>query len=122
MLRFGGAGMTRRSVARTIAVGLFLALSIPGSDWLWKHRYFAFKNNFRVVQPGRIYAGAYQNRIPLEQIIDQYHIKTVLSLRESGDTYEEKELQVLARKGVQFRDVAIPFKVSDEDRIAQIER
>ena len=113
--------MNRRQFAKlttwcTISSGIGL-----GAYWAWNHRGYVFLDNFRVIEPGKIFAGAYQHPFPLGRLIDRYQIKTVLSLREGQDGYESSELDLLDSKGVQFLKVPIPYKVSDEVRIAHIE-
>ena len=64
-----------------LTAGLLLALGA----WAWDHRDYWFANNFRAVEPGRIYAGGHQYPIPLKRILQRHHIKTVLSLRRVDD-------------------------------------
>ena len=52
--------MTRRPPAKlVIAIAILICLS-AGSFWLWDHRSLWLADNFREVEPGRIYAGGYQ--------------------------------------------------------------
>jgi hypothetical protein len=113
-------------MARRLSVRLVFAITIlfclgACSFWLWDHRGYWLADNFREVEPGRIYAGGYQFPIPLARIIDRYHIKTVVSLREGDDSYDADEQTVLAARGIKFVRVIIPYKVADEERIASVE-
>jgi tyrosine-protein phosphatase SIW14 len=113
--------MTRRLSAQlAIALAIVICLSM-GSTWLWDHRGYWLADNFREVEPGSIYAGGYQYPIPLTRIIDRYHIKTVVALRNRNDSYDTDERRVLEAKGVKFVRVSMPDKVPDEDRIARVE-
>ena len=113
--------ITRRRLVQMSLLGAGVVAVGGAGSWLWDHRGYWIEDNFRVVVPGRIYAGGYQHPIPLKRIIAQQHIKTLLTLREGGDFNEEQERSVLDSCGVQFRKVVIPYKVSDESRIARIE-
>jgi protein-tyrosine phosphatase len=113
--------MTRRTCIRLLAFSAVAFSSLAGY-WLWDHRGYWLADNLREVEPGRIYAGGYQYARPLERIIRRYGIKTVLSLREGGDPFESDERAVLETNGVQFRKIVIPYRVSDEERIAAIEQ
>jgi protein tyrosine/serine phosphatase len=89
---------------------------------LWDHRGYWLADNFREVEPGRIYAGGYQFPIPLARVIDRHQIKTVVSLREGDDSYDADEREVLDARGVKFVRVIIPYKVADAERIARVEQ
>jgi hypothetical protein len=103
------------------AIFIGIALLLGAQYWAWDHRGYWLIDNFREVEPGRIYAGGYQYSWPLRRIIDRYGIKTVVSLREGDDSFELDERRVLESKGVQFRNIVIPFRVPDAERIAAIE-
>ena len=112
--------MRRPSVRLVFAVAILICLC-AGSYWVWDHRGYWVTDNFREVEPGCIYAGGYQYPIPLARIIDRYHIKTVVSLREGDDSYESAEREVLEARGIKFVRVIIPYKVPEKDRIARVE-
>jgi len=111
----------RRPPVRLVFAVAILFCVCAGLFWAWDHRGYWIADNFREVEPGRIYAGGYQYPIPLARIIDRYHIKTVISLREGDDPYEADEREVLDAGGVKFVRVIIPYKVSVEERIARVE-
>jgi len=60
--------------------------------------------NFHVVEPGRFYRSAQVNRYQLEQWIDRYDLKTVVSLRggSSGHPGLEASRSAAANKGIRF--------------------
>ncbi len=115
-----GTCPTRRSRIRWLVVAVGgLAIAV-GGYWVWDHRHYWVAHNFRVVEPGRIFASGYQHPGPLRRIIRAHAIKTVLSLREA-DELEDVERKVLAGESVAFRRVVIPYRVSDAARIEKIE-
>src|SRR5262245_28274171 len=111
----------RRPQKAAALLGVILVIGGIGS-WFWDHRGYWLIDNLREVEPGRIYAGGYQYRNPLRRIVRRHRIKSVLSLREGGDSYEAQERAALESMGVQFHEIAIPYQVPDETRIAAIER
>jgi hypothetical protein len=111
----------RRRFKFTILPVAILVTGLLGC-WLWDHRGYWFADNLREVEPGRIYAGGYQYPLPLQRIVRQYGIKTVLALREGGDSFESQERRLLDSNGIHFQKIVIPYQVSDEERIEAIER
>ncbi len=107
--------------SKRIASAVAAVVLVATGWWCWDHRGYWLCDNFRVVEPGRIFAGGYQYPVPLKRIIARHEIKTVLSLREGDDEYDAQERDLLAAKGVQFRNVVIPYKVPDAERIARIQ-
>jgi tyrosine-protein phosphatase SIW14 len=105
-----------------VALFIAIACSMPAGYWLWDHRGYCFTDHFREINPGRIYAGGYQYRWPLQRILRKYKIRTVLALREGDDAYESQERRVLDKANVRFHKIVIPYKVSDDERIAVIEQ
>ena len=93
---------------RWLLIGLLTLPVAFGAGWIRHHRYHFIERNFREVVPGQVYAGAFQYPMPLERIVREYHIKTVLSLIPEGFPAEATERQVLAEGGVEFNRVPIP--------------
>lgn len=116
-----GGTSTRRSawLVRLTAVAIGATI-VCGGYWGWDHRHYWVARNFRVVEPGRIFASGYQHPGPLRRIVRERAIKTVLSLREADDL-ETVEREVLTGEGVVFRRVVIPYRVSDAERIEKIQ-
>ena len=86
--------------------------------WAWPYRYHWIENNFREIEPGRVYAGGYQYPGPLTRILQTHRIKTVLSLLPEGTDDDLREQQVVAAMGVEFKRITIPTKDSG-DHISQ---
>ena len=66
---------------------LFVATLITvGLEQLWRHgRDYVFAEKFAVVEPGKIYRGAWQHDWPMRRIINRYHIKTIVALAHAPD-------------------------------------
>ena len=109
--------MTGRSLAshrcrRWILLGVLTLPLAYTAHWIKAHRYHFIERNFREVAHDQIYAGAFQYPLPLERIVEKYHIKTVLSLMPEGFRAETMEQQVLVARGVKFERIAIPTSKS----------
>jgi hypothetical protein len=67
----------RQWLRRTLAIG---AVGL-GAEQLWRHgRNYVWPNKFIVVEPGKIYRGAWQRSWPMRRIIRDYHIGCILAL------------------------------------------
>jgi hypothetical protein len=52
-----------------------------GAQQLWRHGHdYVFLEQFRVVEPGSIYRGAWQKPWPMRRLVRDYKIRTVLAL------------------------------------------
>ena len=61
--------------------GLLAGLGAFACQQTWRHgRDYVFADQFAVVEPGRIYRGAWQQPWPMRRIVHTYRIKTVLAL------------------------------------------
>jgi hypothetical protein len=61
--------------------GLLVALGGLGVQQVWRHgRDYVFADQFAVVEPGKIYRGAWQQVWPMRRLIQRYKVKTVLAL------------------------------------------
>jgi hypothetical protein len=66
--------------------GLLAALTGLAGEQLWRHgRDHIFADQFAVVEPGKIYRGAWQQPWPMRRIVHRYQIKTVLALAHPPD-------------------------------------
>src|SRR5207244_1828039 len=90
--------------------------------WAWPYRHHWVENNFREIEPGRVYAGGYQFPGPLTHILQTHRIKTVLTLLPEGTEEDTREQQVVAAMGVEFKRIIIPIKdsVDDMSRISEL--
>jgi len=75
--------MSRRRLWVRVAV---LAGLVLLAQQIWRHgRDYVFADQFGVVEPGRIYRGAWQQSWPMRRIIRRYHIKTIVALAHPAD-------------------------------------
>ncbi len=84
---------TRRTwVRRGLAAGL---LALAGEQ-TWRHGHdYVLAREFAVVEPGKIYRGAWQKNWPMRRIVSQCKIRTVLALAHPDDhplSVSEREL------------------------------
>ena len=112
----------KRHVARNAAIVLLLGVIAWLLYWSWDSRQYWFLNNFRVVEPGRVYAGGYQYPTPLARVLKYYHIKTVLCLRPDGDPLDTDEQKLVAASGAEFKRVFLPPRVSMAVKLAAVEK
>jgi protein-tyrosine phosphatase len=77
---------------RALVVGL-TALAL---QQIWRHGSdYVFPEKFAVVEPGRLYRGAWQKDWPMRQIVRDHKVKTILALAHPADSplsVEEKSL------------------------------
>ena len=66
--------------------GLLAALGIVAGEQAWRHcRDYVFIDQFAVVEPGKLYRGAWQQPWPMRRLVRRYRIKTVLALAHPPD-------------------------------------
>src|SRR3954452_12189963 len=66
--------------------GFLAALAGLAGEQLWRHgRDYVFADQFAVVEPGKIYRGAWQQPWPMRRVVQQYKVKTVLALAHPPD-------------------------------------
>jgi protein tyrosine/serine phosphatase len=88
---------------------LILGLVILAAQQVWRHgRDYVFPDQFLVVEPGKIYRGAWQQDWPMRQIIRQYHIKTIVALAHPAESPKAIEEHALAT-GLGVRWLHIPI-------------
>jgi protein-tyrosine phosphatase len=73
-------------------------------------RYHIFPKRFGVVEPGEIYRAGLLKPGPLEDVIDEYQIKTIVTLlHDVPDSYEQRaEKEIAEAKGVRLLRVPMP--------------
>src|SRR4051794_5212311 len=89
--------------------GLAALLGAVGCQQVWRHgRDYVFADRFAVVEPGKIYRGAWQQPWPMRRIVRTYHIKTILALAHPPDHPLARRERALARElGVRWVHVPI---------------
>ncbi len=90
--------------------GLLLAgLGILACEQAWRHgRDYVFADQFAVVEPGKIYRGAWQQPWPMRRIVRERKIKTVLALAHPPDHPLAVRERAMARE-LGYRWVHIPI-------------
>lgn len=95
-----------RLVFRTCLVVGLLGLA---AEQAWRHGHdYVLPSKFRVLEPGRLYRGAWQKPLPMRSILRDYKIKTVIALAHTAEepiTTQEKALA----EGLGVRWVHIPI-------------
>jgi hypothetical protein len=71
---------------RWIARTLVAAFIIVALQQAWRHgQDYILADKFAVVEPGRIYRGAWQQPWPMRRLVQTYHIKTIVALAHPPD-------------------------------------
>ncbi len=94
---------------RWLRGGLIGGLAVFVGQQTWRHGHdYVFADRFAVVEPGKIYRGAWQKPWPMRRIVEQYKIKTVLALAHPDDHPLSVSERAMA-KDLGFRWVHIPI-------------
>ena len=103
--------------------GLLICLTLLGAEQLWRHGHdYILPREFAVVEPGKIYRGAWQKDWPMRRIASDYKIKTILALAHPDDHPLSVSERALAQElGIRWihipivdqRDVANPKTLAD---------
>ena len=118
-----GAEPSRRGWLRW-AAGLGLGALACQQAWRHGHDYL-FAENFAVVEPGRIYRGAWQKTWPMQRIIRDHGIKTIVALAHPPKhPLAVRERELAQRLGVRWIHLPIVEvrALGDEDVFSQIDR
>lgn len=90
---------------------------------MYRSSVFRISQNFNVVDEGKLYRSAQLNEAELEELIQKYHIKTVISLRgKPGETFWYQGTQEeLSKYGVKFHYLGISDDFyPDQDQVRKI--
>lgn len=100
---------------RRARVILFLALIGLAAEQTWRHGHdYVFPEKFRVVEPGKIYRGAWQKSLPMRRILKDYRIKTVVALAHGPtDPLPVAERELVESMGVRW--IHLPIYQSSGD-------
>ena len=65
--------------------GFAVCLLLLGAEQAWRHGHdYVFARQFAVVEPGKIYRGAWQKDWPMRRIVSDCKIRTILALAHPG--------------------------------------
>jgi protein-tyrosine phosphatase len=111
--------MTTRRVWIRRAV-LFATAGL-GVEQLWRHGHdYILVSQFRVVEPGRIYRGAWQKPWPMRRIVRDYKVKTILALAHPpSHALVIREKKLAAELGLKWIHVPIVDTRGTGDREAE---
>jgi protein-tyrosine phosphatase len=92
-----------------------------GAQQLWRHGHdYVFLEQFRVVEPGRIYRGAWQKPWPMRRLVRDYKIGTVLALAHPSEHYLSVRERDLARElGLRWIHIPIVDQRGTKDHVAE---
>lgn len=88
--------LNRPKVRRIVRWSLAIGLLVLAAEQTWRHGHdYVFPEKFRVVEPGKLYRGAWQKPFPMRNLLRDYKIKTVVALAHTPEealTRQEREL------------------------------
>ncbi len=100
---------------------LLIVIAGVGAEQLWRHGHdYVFPSQFVVVEPGKIFRGAWQKPWPLRQIVRNHKIKTIVALAHPSDHYlSVQERNLAAELGVRWVHIPIVDNRGTNDRAAE---
>ncbi len=92
-----------------------------GTHQLWRHGHdYVFMEQFQVVEPGKIYRGAWQKPWPMKRLVRDYKIKTILALAHPADHYlSVQERELASEVGIRWIHIPIIDQRGTKDRPAE---
>jgi protein tyrosine phosphatase (PTP) superfamily phosphohydrolase (DUF442 family) len=93
--------LTAKIIWKTVAFISFTAFLL----WIWQSSIVRLSKNFHEVDPGKFYRSAQLTPAELEEAIEKYGIKTVISLRGAPENsyWVPKQKEILAKHNVKFQ-------------------
>jgi protein tyrosine/serine phosphatase len=89
--------------------GVAFGLTLFAAEQLWRHGHdYVLPRQFAVVEPGKIYRGAWQKDWPMRQIASDYKIRTILALAHPDDHPLSNSERALAQE-LGIRWIHIPI-------------
>lgn len=96
----------RRSRRVWLIVSLIAVTGVATGGWGLYRRYFGDPKRFAVVEPGVLYRSAQPKPAQISHVIDEYHIKTIVVVRDGFSKAVPQEAECAAASGA--RVVYIP--------------
>ncbi len=92
-----------------------------GAEQLWRHGHdYVFLEQFRVVEPGRLFRGAWQKPWPMRRLIRDRNIRTVVALAHPPDhPLSVRERALAAEMGFRWIHIPIIDQRGTGDRAAE---
>lgn len=99
-------------------LALYGVLGVVAVHQVWRHGHdYVFAEQFAVVVPGKVYRAAWLKTWPLERVVREHHIKTVLALAHPDDSPQvQSEKRMGDELGFRFVHIPIVDDRSDPDR------
>src|SRR5207253_536047 len=96
---------------------VLLGLVVLACQQLWRHgQDYVFADKFAVVEPGKIYRGAWQQPWPMRRLVRDYQIKTIVALAHpAADPLSLREKALAQELGCRW--VHIP--IVDDRRVCE---
>jgi protein-tyrosine phosphatase len=109
---------TRRAWIRR---AILIVIAGVGAEQLWRHGHdYVFPSKFVVVEPGKIFRGAWQKPWPFRQIVRDLKIKTVVALAHPADhALSIQERKLASELGVRWIHIPIVDQRGTNDRVAE---
>jgi hypothetical protein len=92
-----------------------------GSEQLWRHGHtYVFPNRFVVVEPGKIYRGAWQRPWPMRRIVRDHKIRCILALAHPPEhEFVIQETRLAAELNVKWIHIPIVDYRGTKDEVAE---
>lgn len=92
-----------------------------GTEQLWRHGHdYVFLEQFRVVEPGRLYRGAWQKPWPMRRLVRARKIRTVVALAHPAEhPLSVRERALAAEMGFRWIHIPIVDRRGTGDRLAE---
>jgi tyrosine-protein phosphatase SIW14 len=103
-----------------VAAGSLIVLSLIVAPVVWAVRQQAQTRNFHVVRPGVLYRSGQMTKEGLQRIINDYHIKTVISLRDGQSERDRAEEALCTSEEINFVRI-LPSRWGDEGGSVPVE-
>jgi tyrosine-protein phosphatase SIW14 len=103
-----------------VAVGSVIVLTLIVAPIVFAVRQQARTRNFRVVRPGVLYRSGQMSKDGLQRTINDYHINTVISLRDGQTAADKAEEQLCKSLEINFVRI-LPSRWGDEGGSVPIE-
>jgi protein tyrosine/serine phosphatase len=113
----GGVVMVR---LLQVATGCLIVLALIVSPIAFALRQQAQTRNFRVVRPGILYRSGQMTKEGLLQVVNDYHIKTVISLRDGLTERDRAEEELCKSEDINFVRI-LPSRWGDEGGCVPVE-
>ncbi len=92
-----------------------------GAEQIWRHGHdYVFLEQFRIVEPGRLFRGAWQKPWPMRRLVRDQKIRTVVALAHPPDhPLSVRERALAAEMGFRWIHIPIIDQRGTKDRVAE---